>query len=454
MEITKGNLDDISRPASCERSRPGSRVSNVIVPEGVRVNQSQPGALEVLSSQSTETQDESLDCPLEDVASDLDTSDEENEDPKLLEAIRKMKSLDRLLAIKMSNEKEVKRRGRELHQRLWQELEDLRTNRSPECSDEAENTRLFLALTSSTSKSCSEEVEFESVFGTQVPDQENDPSCRNGFEGTPCESEDEMHSNSSSSAEGDYKVGRDKQTDTRQTAVDKNKHRQDFVKKNIELASGAGSLVLMTQEEKERLDELLKDLDEEGVNVELSAKPETDFSLCAVPTTPGEGYTPQPFELDQLLHIDTKLQLLLPVEKFLSVRSSFSLCSISQGRRGEEPGERVLRDMKETRGQEESLREIQQQLEQLAQSQHTARLSEEQMRNLLLECEMALSTQDMDELPDSRPLESGTVSLLVSTPTLSSSALSELLLEACGSPITPDLSEEARTDNLAVINTC
>lgn len=49
-------------------------------------------------------------------------SDDENIDPDLLEAMREMKRLDRLLAIKMSNEKEVKRRGRELHQRLWQEL--------------------------------------------------------------------------------------------------------------------------------------------------------------------------------------------------------------------------------------------------------------------------------------------------------------------------------------------
>lgn len=43
-----------------------------------------------------------------------------------------------------------------------------------------------------------------------------------------------------------------------------------------------------------------------------------------------------------------------------------------QGRSGEEPGERVLRDMKEARVQEESLREIRQQLEQLAQSQDTS----------------------------------------------------------------------------------
>lgn len=56
MDITKGSLDDISRPASNERSWPGSRVSSVILSEGLRMNQDKIGALEVLSSELTETQ--------------------------------------------------------------------------------------------------------------------------------------------------------------------------------------------------------------------------------------------------------------------------------------------------------------------------------------------------------------------------------------------------------------
>lgn len=56
MDITKGSLDDISRPASSERSRPGSRVSSVDLSEDVRMNQDRIGALEVLSSEFTETQ--------------------------------------------------------------------------------------------------------------------------------------------------------------------------------------------------------------------------------------------------------------------------------------------------------------------------------------------------------------------------------------------------------------
>lgn len=51
-----------------------------------------------------------------------DVSDEENEDPELQKAIKKMKILDKILASRISNEKEVKRKGKELHQKLWQEL--------------------------------------------------------------------------------------------------------------------------------------------------------------------------------------------------------------------------------------------------------------------------------------------------------------------------------------------
>lgn len=50
-------------------------------------------------------------------------SDEEDKDPELRKAIKKMKKLDQILALKVSAEREVKRKGRELHLRLWQELQ-------------------------------------------------------------------------------------------------------------------------------------------------------------------------------------------------------------------------------------------------------------------------------------------------------------------------------------------
>ncbi|XP_022528312.2 fibrous sheath-interacting protein 1 isoform X2 [Astyanax mexicanus] len=421
MDITKGSLEEISRPASSERSRPGSRVSSISLSELGRVSVESPGSLEVLSTETPSTQadsgiekDEDLDCPSENSAPGQDVSDEETEDTQLQKAIKKMKRLDRRLALAIRNEEEVKKRGRELHQKLWQELQDLKSEMKAECSDQVENTRSFLALMSSSS--CSEEMEFVPVFGTQVPD-ESTASCPLSRENK----EVGGHAESSGSLDGGRKVRQDKQTDSRETTDGNSKHRQDFIQTNIELA---GDAVRMTQREKERLQELLKDIEEEEeayddplANPELAgdvgsgvltqkekdrlnqllsdleeeeeedyddplASPEADFSLWTVPTTSGEGYTPQPAELDQLLHIDARLQLLLPVEDFFCVRSPYTDRSLTQcglqgsdGERGEErrpPGERVLRDMRESRGQEERLREIQQQLQLLGLGQQSS----------------------------------------------------------------------------------
>ncbi|KAF4083876.1 hypothetical protein AMELA_G00122340 [Ameiurus melas] len=403
MDITKGSLDDISRPASSERSWPGSRVSSVVLSEGLRMNQDKIGALEVLSSELTETQnrqnieENNLDCPSENIAPDQGflcfTDDEVNKDPELQKAIMEMEELDRILATTISKEKEIKKQSRELHQRLWKELKDHNPERSSESTDEAENTRLFLALTSSTSKDCSEEVDYVPLFGTQVPDQENDQSCRPGNKVSG--SDVGEHGKSSNSVEVCPEV---KQTESRQSVMGKTNHSQDFIKKNIELASSAGRLGPMTQEEKERLEELLKDIDYEDTCVDPTAKPETDFSLCSVSPTLDEDYTSYAAELDQLFHIDAKLQQLLPFQEFLSVRGPYRYRSFSQDKKAAEMGERVLRDMKESREQEECPDEIQQQLQLLTQRQHPDSLSEEQMKSLLEDCEMVLTRSSDSDL--------------------------------------------------------
>lgn len=98
--------------------------------------------------------------------SDREESDEEDEDPELREAIKKMKRLDRVLALKASAEREVKQRGKEQHQRLWQELQAAALRRS---SYETENTRRFLALTPNDYPDC-DEVDVVPVFETEVLD--------------------------------------------------------------------------------------------------------------------------------------------------------------------------------------------------------------------------------------------------------------------------------------------
>ncbi|XP_035262325.1 fibrous sheath-interacting protein 1 isoform X3 [Anguilla anguilla] len=414
MDITKGSLDSISRPASSERSRPGSRVSSASLLER-RVNHAIPGSLVVLSPDIPEMQDRmstpenvcssksSEDLPqglldvelteattaqaedivesaLPDNASPDTESDEENKDPEVQKAIHKMRKLDKILALRISKEIDIKRQGKELHQKLWEELQELKPKEALERSDEAENTRLFLALSSSTFSS-SDEVDYPPVFETQIPDDQCD---RDGSYRRESETDRSKTADSSKVALEESVTD---QSEGRPCGVDRGKKKQDFVKKNIELARDAGSQVLMTDAEKTRLAELLQDLD---------SGDEGDQG-------PRAGWDS---EGDRL------------------------------------PGEKVLQDLRVTREQETRLREIEQQLEQ-DQVGTCGRpvLSEVQLSSLLEDCVVALSrlpsslTASRAGSGDRSPgaslnCPSSPCSLLDSMPRLSDSVLSELLRSA------------------------
>lgn len=44
----------------------------------------------------------------------------------------------------------------------------------------------------------------------------------------------------------------------------------------------------------------------------------------------GQGYTPEPSDLEQLIDIDSKIQLLIPVKEFLSESGSYTNLSVPQ----------------------------------------------------------------------------------------------------------------------------
>ncbi|KAK9960304.1 hypothetical protein ABG768_010377 [Culter alburnus] len=400
MDIRKGRLDDISRPASGSeiRRRSGER----------------PGSLELLRPDLTHTQvlGSTHDLMAEN-SSDQEESDEENEDPELGKAIRKMKRLDRILALKATAEREVKQKGMEQHQRLWQELQAVSLRMS---SNEMENTRRFLALTPDNSQDC-EEVDFISVFETEVLDLKN---MRH-------ETDEHTQVECVAQAEVGQQVMEDQTADGRRCRAARSKRRQDFVKKNIELVGASGNPVLLTQQERERIEELLKDLEEEQSDSDLLAEPQ------AVPSSlsAGEGFSPEPSELHSLLHIDSRLQLLLPVQDFLSVRSRCSERCPSQGSLEENTGDRVLWDMRQRREEERRLREIQQELQLLEETQQNSsfRLSADQLRNLLLDCEDEIMRSPTGS---SSETSLGMISALVASPCLSSSDLTELLRQSEG----------------------
>uniref|UniRef100_A0A4W4HCW5 Fibrous sheath-interacting protein 1 n=1 Tax=Electrophorus electricus TaxID=8005 RepID=A0A4W4HCW5_ELEEL len=230
MDITKGSFDYISRPVSKERSRAGSRESTVSLAEVGRVNQHRIGSLEVLSSYVTETQAHlGQGGQTENMLLDQDSSDEENEDLDLQKAIEEMKRLDTILAVRISQEKEMTKQRRELHQKLWQELKNLEPRSSKECSDEAKNTQMFLELTASTSEGSSDDDDFLPVFGTQISNENSALDFRVGNK------EVREHTESSDFLEEAQEMRRGKQTDSSQTMMQNTKYRQDFVKKNIEV---------------------------------------------------------------------------------------------------------------------------------------------------------------------------------------------------------------------------
>ncbi|XP_019204609.1 fibrous sheath-interacting protein 1 isoform X4 [Oreochromis niloticus] len=376
MEITRGTLDDISRPASSEQT--ATRVSSVSLPQSDRICPTAPFSLVVLPSDAPDAQipnsseettvHSSATCPGKDQFH-ADASEGENRHFKLQRAIEEMKRLDDILSAKIFKLKEVRRQRKEFQAKLWQEFKQNKPEGHSGCAQEALNTRLFLAL--EAPEGTDEDNNVIPVFDTQIPEHEQNGNNQH------LEPSRKRPDSLTRSFEGDYEDTREDQFESSHSGDSKgmNKHK-DFVKKNIELVNGEGGEVLLTQAEKRRLAELLREIDEEEDDTARGADSKETMWAVSVPTV--QGYTPEPSDLEQLIDIDSKIGLLLPVEEFHSVHSSYTNLTMSQGLGSEvswkcdgdpQPGEKVLQDIKERRGQERRLQEIQRQLELLGQSQ-------------------------------------------------------------------------------------
>ncbi|XP_068802386.1 fibrous sheath-interacting protein 1 isoform X2 [Struthio camelus] len=387
MDITRGSLDKISRPASSSRAYPSCRslsasmeiltpepcLPKVDSPVGLTSNhqrdrldycypeenkddreKSDIKRIRTAKQNSAEnitlTFQEYIQNPNELSANSSNSKDsEETEvDPQIQAAIRKMNKLDTILAKKLFKERAIKKQGKEVRAKLWEELQSISTSGSQE---EIENTKHFLALISSwqdtaDSLHVKEDEICISVFHTQINPEDYD--CR----------------------KSQHNQDRTNETKTNgflsQAEKTRNKSNQDFIKKNIELAKDSGNQVALLEGEKKRLIELLKDTEDGS---ELQGL-EEDASGWLVP---GEGYTPEPMEFHHLSEIDIKLQVLSDGD-FSAIQSSCSKPpsqiyqeSLAYANRKLEavPGERVLRYNKEHRDQQNRLKEIDHQLKSL-----------------------------------------------------------------------------------------
>ncbi|XP_039459455.1 fibrous sheath-interacting protein 1 isoform X4 [Oreochromis aureus] len=328
MEITRGTLDDISRPASSEQT--ATRVSSVSLPQSDRICPTAPFSLVVLPSDAPDAQipnsseettvHSSATCPGKDQFH-ADASEGENGHFNLQRAIEEMKRLDDILSAKIFKLKEVRRQRKEFQAKLWQEFKQNKPEGHSGCDQEALNTRLFLAL--EAPEGTDEDNNVIPVFDTQIPEHEQNGNNQH------LEPSRKRPDSLTRSFEGDYEDTREDQFESSHSGDSKgmNKHK-DFVKKNIELVNGEGGEVLLTQAEKRRLAELLREIDEEEDDTARGADSKETMWAVSVPTV--QGYTPEPSDLEQLIDIDSKIGLLLPVEEFHSVHSSYTNLTMSQ----------------------------------------------------------------------------------------------------------------------------
>ncbi|NXP22547.1 FSIP1 protein, partial [Scytalopus superciliaris] len=319
----------------------------------------------------------------------LKCSEDTDVDPQIQTAIKKMNKLDTILEKQHLKEKAIKKQGKEMRARLWEELQSIRT---PGNQEDSENTNLFLALFSSWQDTADPSHAEEngictSVFHTQMNTEDCDCHKTQQSKDYPSELETKLEK----AAEKTH---------------GKNKSNQDFIKKNIELAKDSGNQFVMLEGERKRLIELLKDTED---GIELQGLEENVSGWLA----PGEGYTPEPTEFHLLNEIDLKLQVLLSDGDFSAISSSCSKPpnqiyqeSLVYANRSLEavPGEKVLRDNKEKRDQQNRLKEIDHQLESLEKNltEEQMSLSEEQLKTLLEECMQSQRTISNVTMPKSQ----------------------------------------------------
>ncbi|XP_042543515.1 fibrous sheath-interacting protein 1 [Dipodomys spectabilis] len=379
MDIIKGNLDGISRPASNSRTHFGSRLSNasleVLSPEprsfkidtasklssgkenrseNSTVEERRPSSADKWADYSGKVKwakagpDEDVGIAQDQIT--LDRSDFaydlklEESDSQLHDAIHKMKRLDKILAKRQHREKEIKKQGLEMRKKLWDELESAKNNDILQSSEEMENTKKFLYLTVESEEPVGpshyeDEEHFFSVFHTQLPPEDYENHMQKVHQGFTCDVEKNAPL---------IKAEKNSFSDTEKVWDRQN---QDFIKRNIELAKNSRDPVVMADRDKKRLEELLKDLDRDSG---LTSS-EGDLPGCLVP---GEGYTLAPSQHQQLAEIDTKLQELSAVSPRCESQNN------QESDLGDEkimelvPGDKVLRNTKEQRDQQNRLKEI------------------------------------------------------------------------------------------------
>ncbi|RNA22814.1 fibrous sheath-interacting 1, partial [Brachionus plicatilis] len=259
---------------------------------------------------------------------EIDTSDLNHLEPKLREAWIQMRKLDKKLALMIKKEKQVKRETIAFIEKNRAELELLRlTSDHKESKSEAENTAHFLALTNvdldadpeNDSESNLSYSNLTPIFKTQVFDQNDSidgsrvgtpktPKTADYFENLPSNSETSSNFTQSSKTKSSTKAN-SKSKLKNQKGAEKN-----FIQRNIKLAQDTGGVLAMTEEEKQRLNEILLDMDSvDAKNSNVSQLNQenvmiVEYNPRLVVLSDGDGFKPNQDELEKLKRINTALE--------------------------------------------------------------------------------------------------------------------------------------------------
>lgn len=294
---------------------------------------------------------------------EVETADLEHLEQKLRDAWIQMRRLDKKLARCTRKERTVKKETAALIEKNRAELHQLRLDSNhKETKWEAENTAHFLALSYHDLDDEIKQGEMESaddcgpstpLFKTQVPydcdnvslmDEEatsTSTSTSTTKQSMPFPPSSSKKAASTGNASGtsaktgstpknkyakvNSKYGKGKpQQKQQQTAseADKANERVNFIKRNIQLAQDNAGALAMTEEEKQRLNELLIGMEEfdtatrsleEGKNqnqpaVEQEEARLVEYNPFAVSLVPGDGFTLDKSDENRMREINTRLE--------------------------------------------------------------------------------------------------------------------------------------------------
>ena len=313
------------------------------------------------------------------VSSSIESIQKEQEiDPKISRGMEKIKKLDEMLAEKVKLEKEAKA-DRKRQEKEWQlEIKGFidwcgRKSSTPIIQQ-------FLALTNGISDPCAvdeNEDDMKPLFQTEIQAdfcdklEDNDEAAGN------CKDAYEKKEKSNTCGTGQLDGKNNEKEDRKgslNTCKSEKSRKKDFIRRNIALAAHAHEMVSLTEQEKQRLNELLSD--------------ESDLLLVDNPFSKHDSHKlPSGYELDEdakraLTDIDEKLKCLVPQSDFESVcfspisddqlltgRTGNSTTASRQGGdiSGDRYGDGTLKQEKHYREMQQRLQQIEAELEKIDQ---------------------------------------------------------------------------------------